>query len=120
MGFLKFLNDNAAAIGVIFAVLSGVTVAVTFIWKMALRYQKIEDKLESSDANTDDKFTALHNFLDLKFETLEEKVDAASIQMQNNADKVKDASKEINEIKEKLNGTITKIAVIEARGRHNQ
>jgi len=119
---MKFLNDNASAIGIIFAVLSGATVIVTFIWKMAIRYQKIEDKLESLEASIDDKFenkfTILQEWLELKVDDLKSKLDTATMQINETADDVKDTSTEIKDLKEKLNASVTKIAVIESRLEH--
>ncbi len=102
MGFFHFLNDNASAIGVIFAALSGCTLIIAFIWKIALRYQKIEDKLVLLDSNIEDKFNVLQKCLDLRLDGLEEKIDLSAKEMSETVDEVKIAFIKIAVIESQL------------------
>lgn len=132
MGFLQLVNDYASAIGVLFAVISGVSVIVVFIWRLASRYQNIEHNLtnletvcKSLDSTITTRISTLQERIDerlrnvaaetsLRFDNIDEKMDSVSSQMIDTSDELRSLGDEIKIMKDEMSENSTRIAILES------
>jgi len=75
VGFLTWLNANAAAIGMIASLLSAIAFA---IWHIATKYSAIQTTLGDMRDNVDEKFTSIEDSMNENFLRLEKEPHCAN------------------------------------------